>query len=69
MHCSGKRLLTFNFDILILGLETYYLPTMSPLEGKIAVVSGASRGLGEAMAFELAQDGASVSVHTSDLKP
>lgn len=41
---------------------------MSPLEGKIAVVSGASRGLGEAMALELAQDGASVSVHTSHPK-
>ena len=32
------------------------------LEGKIAIVTGASRGLGKAMAIELAREGASVAV-------
>jgi len=35
---------------------------MKKLSGKIAVVTGASRGLGKAMAIELAQEGASVAV-------
>jgi NAD(P)-dependent dehydrogenase (short-subunit alcohol dehydrogenase family) len=35
---------------------------MKILSGKIAVVTGASRGLGKAMAIELAQEGASVAV-------
>lgn len=33
---------------------------MRALEGKVAVVTGASRGLGEAMVIGLAQQGASV---------
>jgi len=35
---------------------------MKKLSGKIAVVTGASRGLGKAMAIALAQEGASVAV-------
>jgi len=35
---------------------------MKKLSGKIAVVTGASRGLGKAMAIKLAQEGASVAV-------
>lgn len=33
------------------------------LEGKVAVVTGASRGIGRAIALKLAQDGASVVIH------
>ncbi|KAK8051722.1 NAD(P)-binding protein [Apiospora rasikravindrae] len=33
-----------------------------PLEGKLAIVTGASRGLGEGIAFELARRGASVAL-------
>ncbi|OHX01154.1 3-ketoacyl-acyl carrier protein reductase [Colletotrichum incanum] len=40
---------------------------MAPLEGKTAIVTGASRGLGAGMALELARNGASVMLlYTSD---
>jgi citronellol/citronellal dehydrogenase len=39
------------------------------LEGKVAVVTGASRGLGKAMAIELARAGASVAVAARTVSP
>jgi NAD(P)-dependent dehydrogenase (short-subunit alcohol dehydrogenase family) len=39
------------------------------LSGKIAVVTGASRGLGKAMALQLAREGASVAVAARTIKP
>ncbi len=39
------------------------------LSGKIAVVTGASRGLGKAMALQLAREGASVAVAARTIEP
>lgn len=36
---------------------------MAPLAGKVAVVTGASRGIGRAIALRLSQEGASVVVN------
>jgi 3-oxoacyl-[acyl-carrier protein] reductase len=38
---------------------------MNSLEGKVAVITGASRGIGRATAERLARDGASVVVNYS----
>jgi NAD(P)-dependent dehydrogenase (short-subunit alcohol dehydrogenase family) len=35
---------------------------MASLAGKVAIITGASRGLGEGMALELAERGAAVSL-------
>src|SRR5580698_3106918 len=42
---------------------------MSKLNGKTALVTGASRGIGRAIALELAQGGAQVLVHYSSGEP
>ena len=39
---------------------------MSRLEGQVALVTGSSRGIGEAIVSELARRGASVAVHGRD---
>jgi 3-oxoacyl-[acyl-carrier protein] reductase len=38
---------------------------MKPLEGKVALVTGAGRGMGQAIALRLARDGAALVVHYS----
>ena len=42
---------------------------MGPLEGKTAIVSGAGRGIGQAIALKLAGEGASIVVNDLDAMP
>ncbi len=42
---------------------------MSKLEGKVAVVTGASKGIGAGIAKALAQDGAAVVVNYASSRP
>jgi NAD(P)-dependent dehydrogenase (short-subunit alcohol dehydrogenase family) len=51
----------------LLERQTIELPLFAPLRGQVAVVTGAARGLGAAIAARLASDGASVVIADLDL--